>query len=177
MENTLTAGGKVAADISALLRARNPLLWIVTREEARAERLIMEAAQAAQYEPRFWDCANGITAFNGDPEVIRDAANKARQIAGMLSADVAGKVGEAIEEARKAARDITKRVIKGAELADVVVRGITTAKLDAARFAVLDLDTPAATQAVELTAPALDVATMNDVSEIMAAADDAREVA
>lgn len=65
---TLNAGSKVAADITALLRARNPLLWIVTREESRAERYIVEAAQAAQYEPRFWDCATGISAFDGTPK-------------------------------------------------------------------------------------------------------------
>ena len=65
---TQTAGNKIAADIAALLRARNPLLWIVTREESRAERFILEAAQAAQYEPRFWDCATGISNFNGEPK-------------------------------------------------------------------------------------------------------------
>jgi SpoVK/Ycf46/Vps4 family AAA+-type ATPase len=59
------AGSKAAADVAALLRARNPLIWITTREEARTERLLMEAAQAAQYEPRFWDCANGIADYAG----------------------------------------------------------------------------------------------------------------
>lgn len=60
-----TKGSQAAADVAALLRARNPLLWIVSREEARVERFLMEAAQAAQYEPRFWDCANGVTDFSG----------------------------------------------------------------------------------------------------------------
>ena len=63
-----SAGSKAAADISALLRARNPLIWIVTREEGRVERLLMESAQAAQYEPRFWDCATGITDYTGKPQ-------------------------------------------------------------------------------------------------------------
>ena len=62
---TPNAGSKAAADIAALLRARNPLIWITTREEARTERLLMEAAQAAQYEPRFWDCASGIADYSG----------------------------------------------------------------------------------------------------------------
>jgi SpoVK/Ycf46/Vps4 family AAA+-type ATPase len=61
-----TRGSIAAADIAALLRARNPLLWVVTKEEARAERFIMEAAQSAQYEPRFWDCATGITRYDGE---------------------------------------------------------------------------------------------------------------
>ena len=62
---TATKGSKAAADVAALLRARNPLIWIVTKEEARTERLLMESAQAAQYDPRFWDCANGITDYSG----------------------------------------------------------------------------------------------------------------
>ncbi len=65
---TMNAGSKAAADVAALLRARNPLLWIVTKEEARTERLLVEAAQAAQYEPRFWDCATGITDYVGAPK-------------------------------------------------------------------------------------------------------------
>lgn len=63
-----SAGSKTAADIAALLRARNPLLWIVTREEARVERLLMDAAQTAQYDARFWDCANGISDYAGNPK-------------------------------------------------------------------------------------------------------------
>lgn len=62
-----STGQRAAADVAALLRARNPLLWIVTREEGRAERLLMESAQAAQYEPRFWDCATGVTKYDGSP--------------------------------------------------------------------------------------------------------------
>src|SRR5580765_1380818 len=65
---TTNAGSKAAADIASLLRARNPLLWITTREEARTERLLMQAAQAAQYEPRFWDCATGISDYSGAPQ-------------------------------------------------------------------------------------------------------------
>lgn len=62
----LSAGSKAAADVAALLRARNPLLWIVTREEGRVERLLLESAQAAQYEPRFWDCSTGISDYAGN---------------------------------------------------------------------------------------------------------------
>lgn len=34
-----TKSQEVAADVASLLRARNPLIWIVTREEARVEGL------------------------------------------------------------------------------------------------------------------------------------------
>jgi ATP-dependent 26S proteasome regulatory subunit len=62
---TKTAGAACAADISVLLRARNPLIWLVTREEARAERIVVEAATSAQYVPMFWDCASGISNIEG----------------------------------------------------------------------------------------------------------------
>lgn len=64
---TINAGSKTAQDISALLRARNPLIWIASREEGRTEKILVEACQAAQYEPRFWDCATGITKYDGAP--------------------------------------------------------------------------------------------------------------
>lgn|SRR5574341_132161 len=76
-------GSKTAADISALLRARNPLLWIVTREEARVERLIMEAAQTAQYDARFWDCSSGISDYAGKPQ---DDGKNATDPAAVISA-------------------------------------------------------------------------------------------
>jgi hypothetical protein len=51
---------QTAADISALLRARNTLLWIVSREELRVERALISVAASLNYEPRFWDCADGF---------------------------------------------------------------------------------------------------------------------
>lgn len=85
---TLTKSQQVAADIIALLRARNPLLWIVTREEKRVERYIIEAAILAKYVPRTWDIAQGVTDMNGavvplggnDPAATMSAiAAKAKQ--------------------------------------------------------------------------------------------------
>ena len=38
-----TTGSQAADKVSALLRARNPLIWIVSKEEARAERQLMPA--------------------------------------------------------------------------------------------------------------------------------------
>jgi MoxR-like ATPase len=61
----LTRGQEIAADVSALLRARNPLIWITTREEARTERLLFEAAAAAGYLPYTWDVGQGITNLAG----------------------------------------------------------------------------------------------------------------
>ena len=58
----------IADDVRALLRARTPLIWIVTREEQRVERYLVEAAAAAGYIPRAWDCGQGVTdAISGKP--------------------------------------------------------------------------------------------------------------
>ena len=85
----MTRSQKIAADIAALLRARNPLLWIVTREEARVERYLIEAAAAAGYVPRTWDVGQGVADMGGTPqssiggndpgatlETIRERANR-----------------------------------------------------------------------------------------------------
>ena len=63
---TISKGQTAAADVASLLRARNSLLWIVTREEARVEGFLVEAAAAAGYKALFWDTAQGVTTINGD---------------------------------------------------------------------------------------------------------------
>lgn len=61
----VTKSQEIASDVSALLRARNPLIWVVTREEARVERYLFEAAASAGYVPRTWDIASGIGSADG----------------------------------------------------------------------------------------------------------------
>jgi hypothetical protein len=60
-----TKSQKVATDIGALMRSRAPLLWVVTREEQRAEQMIIEAAGKAGYVTKLWDAAAGITGLDG----------------------------------------------------------------------------------------------------------------
>jgi len=55
----------LAADVASLLRARNPVIVIETREEARVERYLIEAAAAANYVPRTWDCGQGVCDMSG----------------------------------------------------------------------------------------------------------------
>jgi hypothetical protein len=59
-------GQETAEDIKALLQARTPLLWIVTTEEQRVERLLFEAGRAATYNTLFWDNAQGVTTLTGE---------------------------------------------------------------------------------------------------------------
>jgi hypothetical protein len=62
-----TRSQEAAADVAALLRARNPLIWIVTKEEARVERYLIEAAGSAAYKPVTWDVAQGARRMDGTP--------------------------------------------------------------------------------------------------------------
>ena len=84
----VTRAERVNQDITSLLRARNTLLWVVTREEVRVERAIVEAAAAARYTTLLWDCATGLSEAsgrrrtdNGDPGAIlaqiRDSKERA----------------------------------------------------------------------------------------------------
>lgn len=68
MKTEKTKSQEIAGDVDALLRARNPLLWVVTREEARVERHLIEAAAAAGYKARTWDVAQGVADISGKPE-------------------------------------------------------------------------------------------------------------
>jgi hypothetical protein len=61
----VSKGDRVAADITALLRARNPLLLIVSKEEARVEGFLAEAAAAAGYTARVWDAVQGCASMDG----------------------------------------------------------------------------------------------------------------
>lgn len=74
MTAQISKGQKTATDISSLLRARNPLIWVITREEARVEGFLAEASAAAGYKPLFWDIAQGITNLDGKANnTFRDA--------------------------------------------------------------------------------------------------------
>ncbi len=64
MSENRTKSEATISDVAALLKARCTLLWVVTREEVRAERGLIEAAARARYETRLWDCAAGLQ----DPE-------------------------------------------------------------------------------------------------------------
>ncbi|HEY8926190.1 MAG TPA: hypothetical protein VIU64_17530 [Polyangia bacterium] len=79
----------------------------------------------------------GIKAF--DPKAIRDAANRARELSGMLSEEKSKKVEAAIEQARKAARTIVKRIETEGEARETVLLDIQRGQIESARIAFLDL--------------------------------------
>lgn len=65
-KSTHTKSQDEAANIAALLRARNPLIWVVTREESRVEGYLAQAAASAGYVPRTWDIAQGVADMAGN---------------------------------------------------------------------------------------------------------------
>lgn len=68
-----TESEKAANEIKALVQARNPLIWVVSREEARVERFIYEAVAQANYLPYTWDVDEGVTYQVGKPPVPTQA--------------------------------------------------------------------------------------------------------
>jgi hypothetical protein len=101
-----------------------------------------EAARAIASEVRDLLSAMETGVRNADPVAIREAANRAKQLGTVLDAEQAEKVAEAVDQARKAARTIVKRIEKDGEAAEKVLRDISIASIEAARFSFLDFETP-----------------------------------
>jgi len=101
-----------------------------------------------------------------DVEAIREAANKAKQLEELLGPEQAETVKSAIEQARKAARAIVKRIQNEGEQAQVVLADVQRGSLEKARIAFLDFEGPAPA-AVEQVMPAVNVQRMGglDLSE------------
>lgn len=55
-------------DTTAHLKARTPLLWIVTQEEARVEECLFQAALNAKLVPYTWDAGAGVCDMAGKPQ-------------------------------------------------------------------------------------------------------------
>jgi len=175
---TTSAGSRAAADIAALLRARNPLIWITTREEARTERLLLEAAQSAQYEPRCWDCANGITDYAGAPQEAGAQATDPAQVIGIIR-DSRKRQVWILRDLPPWLRDPTvNRALRS------LVRGLTLAPRDEARAVILltpstDVPPELAGHAVIVDWPLPDRAEIAQILDAAIAAlpDDIRETA
>lgn len=147
----------IADEFNATSKRAAIEVYIIAGRVARDD---VEAAKAISAEVRdlLADMETGIK--NADAEVIREAANKARALGGMLTDEAKEKVSEAVTEARKAARLIVKRIEKSGELAATVVAELSVQNIEAARFAFLDLDAAALGEATQEqpAAPAIDLA-------------------
>jgi hypothetical protein len=81
---------------------------------------------------------DGIKEF--DSGKIKDAANRAQALSAMLGEETSAKVNSAVEQARKAARTIVKRIEKEGEDRVIVLADIQRGQIESARIAFLDLD-------------------------------------
>lgn len=75
-----------------------------------------------------------------DPAAIRAAAQKASKLQQVLTEAQQLRVSAAVEAARKAAREIVRRVEKGGEDAAVVLQDLQTAAIETARVSFLELE-------------------------------------
>lgn len=87
----------------------------------------------------------GISALDADS--IRKAADRAREMSAMLSDDAKAKANAAIEQARKAARAIVKRIEKEGEDKAIVLKDLQRGELERARIAFLDMSEQATVEA------------------------------
>jgi hypothetical protein len=140
-EDQLLQGIEEAQQIAAAHNARALYtrleVFVITGRIADSDE---QAARAIGSEVRDLIAAMEAGVRAADPERIREAANKARALAGMLSSDAKTKVTAAIAEVRSIASDIVRRVEKAGEVAADVVRDVKLKALEGARFAVLDMD-------------------------------------
>ena len=159
LEASITEARRIAEEHNAQAQRTRVNVYVIMGEIAQDDD---EAARAitAELNGLMQQMQEGMK--NLDPAAIRDAADKARQVGMMLDASQEERVGEAIKAARKAARDIVRRIEKDGEQAAEVMPAILAEvnKIETARFAFLDLDAPAATA---------DQAGQNDQAEQMPA--------
>lgn len=104
----------------------------------------------------------GISAL--DSSAIREAANKARDMAGMLGEAAKASVDKAIVQARAAARMIVKRIEKDGEAAAIVLADIQRGQIESARITFLDLEVRADDAVHAAAMPSVQVQRFADVA-------------
>jgi hypothetical protein len=102
----------------------------------------------------------GVEKLN--PEAIRAAATRARELSAMLSPEREKIVTEAVTAARLNAREIVRRVEKGGEAAAVVLGDMRRGAIERARMAFLDLEDGVQTS---LALPAVTIQRFADLGE------------
>lgn len=134
--DAITSARESARNFNASTSAMSVDVYVLSGRIATTDEEATSALRAELY-----DLMNSMDAGikAADPVAIRDAANKARMLSGMLTEESEQKVGKAIEQARKAARALTKRVEKAGELAADVLQDIQSNHIATARFEFLDI--------------------------------------
>lgn len=146
----LAEGQRMANDHNQSARYTRVEVYVLTGRISDSD---VEAIRAISAEVRdlLGDMKAGID--EADPEAIREAAARARAVSAMLSDEVQAKVGKAIEQVRSVATALVKAA-KAGETAASVTADLRLDKLEAARFAVLDIADGVQDALAEVAAPA-----------------------
>lgn len=139
LDGAVDAARKLAGEFNAQAKTCRVEVYCLSGRIAPDD---VEAARAIASEVRalLKSMENGIK--SGSVEEIREAARKAKGVGQMLSGDVQAKVNDAVKQARIAASEIARRVVKDAEPLERVVTELRTEAIMSARFDFLDLDAP-----------------------------------
>lgn len=142
LEKVIAEARKVADEFNATAQLSRLTVYVLTGRIAPDD---VEAVKAINSEIRelMQDMAEGIQST--DVKVIREAANKAKQLGAMLTPNAEARVQIAIETARKAA----KQIVKSGEAAAIEVDRMAIRKITDMRTSFLDLG-----EDVEIAKPA-----------------------
>jgi len=110
----LTASEREAANIAAQLRARQKVFHIITKEEARVESYLIEAAASANYEALTWDVSQGVLDRDGNVAEKKTSAGTEPLLGRDCDPKEAGQVIEAM----------LKRAQKGKERNVLIMRDL-----------------------------------------------------
>lgn len=141
---------ELAADFNARAKLTRVQVFVIAGKIAADD---VQAAKAINSEVRdlLDRMERGLQAM--DVETIREAANKAKQLAAMISPDASVRLQLAIDSARSAAR----RIVKAGEVAAQEVDKRAIRAITESRTAFLDLDDVQAVAAPTVTGRALDM--------------------
>lgn len=142
---------KVADEFNATAELSNISVYVITGRVAPDD---VEAVKAINSEVRdlLSDMSQGVRDL--DVKVIRDAANRARELGSMLSPDSEARVRIAIDSARDAAR----KIVKAGETAAREIDMGAVRKITEMRTTFLDLDEIGEVQAPQAAGRAIDLA-------------------
>jgi len=161
--DTAIANARIAADSFNAGASIYRITVNVIKGEVASDDLEAIRAIRGEIADLLESMTRGIAAL--DPEEVRKAANKAREVAGMLTPEASGRVAEAIKEARAAAREMVKRAGEAGESAAGIVAEEAIRRIEEARLSFLDLEAPAEVPAEAPIAPALDLMPSESIPE------------
>ena len=162
LAQAVDAARKVADDFNATAKLTRVVVNIIAGRIAADD---VEAVRAINGEVRelLEDMQEGLK--NCDVKVIREAANKAKELGAMLSREAGERVKVAIDTAREAA----KKIVKAAETGAAEVDQAAIRKIAESRTAFLDLGEAAEVAAPTSEARAIDLTPIASPAPTLAA--------